>query len=687
MAVAGGGRSLEQTPTWAVATFCFVLVLISIIIDYIIHLVGKWFKQKQKRALYEALEKIKSVGQSLISDNCKPESAANTWHPCTKEREEELNKVATTDQEETESEHRCRLLMVAVGSGCSFRRVLAAAASTNKCAAKAAMNSVKPFCVVLMVLVLGLTGIPMAVMCDVSTERCEFPALYNFGDSNSDTGGNSAAMAQLLYQMGKLSLDIPLEDSLMALRYLSAYLDSIGTSFRQGANFASAGKTPPFRSVLPRPRDFSRALYTFDIGQNDLAYGFKHSNEDQQLYKEGARFFWIHNTGPIGCLPDIIIGRQSKPSDLDQNGCEKSHNEVAREFNKQLKNRIMSQLRVQLPQAAFTYVDVYAVKYALISNATNQVATGMEQFVIIHQCILAGIQYTTQRQPTSRLLDTFSTAPSLTHHFQFTRLVIIPPTCDHNALRMNKWAVSIEVELHKLKGLVSDALQDPDAKGMVSGDSGTECLEALLRKLIEHYSALSMAKPLLDLEEAMSNLMHVKEERDVYVEKQKSLICDVDALDRKREELQEQLIQEEQKSVSLREKLNVAGRKGKSLVQQRDSLKQTLEELNNEVDRLKSEISQRENTLADNEQKIRGLSAYPEMVEALESESVFLRDRLTETEHVLQEREHILNSTINALGDIDVGGEVTTDDPVEKLKQFGKLLHDWHASLASSEQE
>ncbi|KAL5793174.1 hypothetical protein ACOSP7_001768 [Xanthoceras sorbifolium] len=32
----------------------------------------------------------------------------------------------------------------------------------------------------------------------------------------------------------------------------------------------------------------------------------------------------------------------------------------------------MSQLRVQLPQAAVTYVDVYSVKYAMISNAKNQ---------------------------------------------------------------------------------------------------------------------------------------------------------------------------------------------------------------------------------------------------------------------------------------------------------------------------
>lgn len=36
-----GGRSLEETPTWAVAFVCFVLVAISIAIENIIHLAGK----------------------------------------------------------------------------------------------------------------------------------------------------------------------------------------------------------------------------------------------------------------------------------------------------------------------------------------------------------------------------------------------------------------------------------------------------------------------------------------------------------------------------------------------------------------------------------------------------------------------------------------------------------------------
>lgn len=149
MAGASGGRSLEQTPTWAVAVVCFVLVTISIIIEHIIHLIGKWLTKKNKRALYEALEKIKSelmllgfisllltVGGSLISKICIPESVANTWHPCNKEREEELNNDNETDQEAAENENRRRLLAVVASSGGSFRRALAAGSTTDECTAK-----------------------------------------------------------------------------------------------------------------------------------------------------------------------------------------------------------------------------------------------------------------------------------------------------------------------------------------------------------------------------------------------------------------------------------------------------------------------------------------------------------------------------------------------------------------------
>eukprot|EP01018_Ginkgo_biloba_P015675 Gb_32378 [translate_table: standard] len=53
----GDSRSLEQTPTWAVPA---VFVVISILIEQAIHLVGHWLRKHNKKALNEALEKIKA---------------------------------------------------------------------------------------------------------------------------------------------------------------------------------------------------------------------------------------------------------------------------------------------------------------------------------------------------------------------------------------------------------------------------------------------------------------------------------------------------------------------------------------------------------------------------------------------------------------------------------------------------
>ncbi|KAI3936151.1 hypothetical protein MKX01_021431 [Papaver californicum] len=264
-------------------------------------------------------------------------------------------------------------------------------------------------------------------------EKCNFPAVFNFGDSNSDTGGMSAA----LYPVGtpngetffgkpsgracdgRLIVDFMAEE--LGLGYLRAYLDSLGlSSFKNGANFATGGSSirkggySPFhldiqvsqfrqfkartidivnstqqekgKAELPKPEDFSKALYTFDIGQNDLQVGLSTSENEtrasipsildqfstavQQLYNEGARVFWVHNTGPIGCLPSnnkYYVGKEP----LDKNGCVVPLNEIAQEFNVQLKSKL-AQIKANLTGAAFTYVDAYAAKYNLINSAKDQ---------------------------------------------------------------------------------------------------------------------------------------------------------------------------------------------------------------------------------------------------------------------------------------------------------------------------
>ncbi|XP_030526607.1 MLO-like protein 6 [Rhodamnia argentea] len=144
MAGATGGRSLEQTPTWAVAVVCFVLVLVSIIIEYIIHIIGQWLKKKHKRALYEALEKVKSelmllgfisllltVGQGPISNICISKKVGATWHPCSKSQEQGKSKYGESSHYESDGR---RLLGLSDSHG-GGRRVLAAA-TYDKCAAK-----------------------------------------------------------------------------------------------------------------------------------------------------------------------------------------------------------------------------------------------------------------------------------------------------------------------------------------------------------------------------------------------------------------------------------------------------------------------------------------------------------------------------------------------------------------------
>ncbi|ESW15686.1 hypothetical protein PHAVU_007G093600 [Phaseolus vulgaris] len=88
-------RKLEATPTWVVAAVCFVMLAISIIIEHVIEELGKWLKKKHKKALHEALEKIKGelmllgflsfllvVFEDRIVSICIPESVASTWNPC-----------------------------------------------------------------------------------------------------------------------------------------------------------------------------------------------------------------------------------------------------------------------------------------------------------------------------------------------------------------------------------------------------------------------------------------------------------------------------------------------------------------------------------------------------------------------------------------------------------------------------
>lgn len=87
------------------------------------------------------------------------------------------------------------------------------------------------------------------------SKDCRIPAVYNFGDSNSDTGCVSAAFGRVPYPNGisffgrpsgrycdgRLIIDFIAGK--LGLPYLSAYLDALQANFQHGADFAASGTT------------------------------------------------------------------------------------------------------------------------------------------------------------------------------------------------------------------------------------------------------------------------------------------------------------------------------------------------------------------------------------------------------------------------------------------------------------
>ncbi|XP_019059776.1 PREDICTED: GDSL esterase/lipase LIP-4-like [Tarenaya hassleriana] len=90
----------------------------------------------------------------------------------------------------------------------------------------------------------------------------------------------------------------------------------------------------------------------------------------QVIYDHGGRNFWVHNTGPLGCVPLMLTLIEHVPTDLDVNRCHKNMNEASKIFNDQLR-AACDELRSDLEGVTVVYVDIHSIKFDLIANATK----------------------------------------------------------------------------------------------------------------------------------------------------------------------------------------------------------------------------------------------------------------------------------------------------------------------------
>ncbi|CAN1781664.1 MLO protein homolog 1 [Linum perenne] len=90
-----GDRSLHDTPTWAVAGVCAIFIILSILLEHALLQLGKLFQKRQKRAMIDALEKVKAelmlmgfisllltAGTRAIPKICISPKLGRTMLPC-----------------------------------------------------------------------------------------------------------------------------------------------------------------------------------------------------------------------------------------------------------------------------------------------------------------------------------------------------------------------------------------------------------------------------------------------------------------------------------------------------------------------------------------------------------------------------------------------------------------------------
>ncbi|KAF8050293.1 hypothetical protein N665_2004s0010 [Sinapis alba] len=266
--------------------------------------------------------------------------------------------------------------------------------------------------------------------------KCGFKAIFNFGDSNSDTGGFWAAFpaqsgpwGMTFFKKpvgrasdGRLIIDFLAES--LGIPFLSPYLQSIGSDFRHGANFATLASTvllpntslfvsgiSPFSlaiqlnqmkqfkvrvdevhssqgpagwHTLPPSNVFGKSLYTFYIGQNDFTSNLASIGVDgvkqylpqvigqiagtiKEIYGIGGRTFLVLNLAPVGCYPAILTGYNHTISDLDKFGCLIPVNNAVKYYNTLLE-KALSKTRTELKNATIIYLDTHKILLHLFQH-------------------------------------------------------------------------------------------------------------------------------------------------------------------------------------------------------------------------------------------------------------------------------------------------------------------------------
>lgn len=151
--------------------------------------------------------------------------------------------------------------------------------------------------------------------------------------------------------------------------------------------------------------------------------------------------------------------------------------------------------------------------------------------------------------------------------------------------------------------------------------------------------------------------------------------------------LRNDLSRSEEKATLLREKLSMAVKKGKGLVQERENLKQLLDEKNASIEKLKLELEQQELSLTEYRTEIHKLSSVADCVPKLEFDLNAVKEERDQLEQFLAESNRMLQRLIGSIESITFLDGPDVEEPAEKVQRLAGYISECEAAKAQAQHE
>ncbi|KAK2389373.1 myosin-11 [Trifolium repens] len=162
---------------------------------------------------------------------------------------------------------------------------------------------------------------------------------------------------------------------------------------------------------------------------------------------------------------------------------------------------------------------------------------------------------------------------------------------------------------------------------------------------------------------------------------------EVIALKDERSSLLKDLERSEEKTSMLRDKLSMAVKKGKGLVQDRDNLKGLINEKNSEIERLKVDLQKQESVVSEFKDEINRLSNDLESIPKLEADLLEIKSERNQFEQFLLESNNMLQRVMECIDGIVLPVDPVFGEPIEKVKWLADYVSECQDAKVHVEQQ